>query len=127
MGATRTEGRPRAELLPRRHPAIVAAAVRNNAKTNTSGYNAVKVAYDASASPAVVYGLSSAPGGGALTPIYGAVAMFLTSPTAKDVVATASVGPKDGGRSRPAVVEGGRQGGEALAVTWGKLRERRVI
>ena len=51
------------------------------------------------ASPAIVPGLSSAAGGGALTPIYGALAMFLISTTVKDVVATAAVGPKDGGKA----------------------------
>lgn len=68
-------------------------------KTNTAEYNAVQGAYS-TASPFLAFGLARIPGGPIVDVMSGAGMAYLTSPNARDAVATAVVGPKNTAKVR---------------------------
>lgn len=95
--------------------------VMNSEKTNNAEYKMAQSAYQLTATPAIVYALSMAPGGKLLNPVYGMGMMYLTAPATRDNVADMVVGEKDSrvekrereqrAAQRATGRESGRQGG----------------
>jgi GNAT superfamily N-acetyltransferase len=95
--------------------------VMNSEKTNNAEYKMAQSAYQLTATPAIVYALSMAPGGKLLNPVYGMGMMYLTAPATRDNVADMVVGQKDSrvekrereqrAAQRATGRESGRQGG----------------
>lgn len=79
---------------------ILQPLVRNSEKTNNAEFKSAQGAYQLLATPLVVQALSMAPGGKLADPLYGLGMMYLTSPGARDRVATAVVGEKDSRRKK---------------------------
>lgn len=75
---------------------IVKYFVKNSANTNTGEYNAIRGMYELLAVPTIAYGAAALPGGAVLGASYGVFNAMASSPTAKNKVAEALVGKKDG-------------------------------
>jgi hypothetical protein len=74
---------------------LVKLSVANSRKTNSAEYGAVQGAYSM-ASPFLSFGLARLPGGPIIERATGVGMAYVTSPAARDAVATAVVGPKNG-------------------------------
>lgn len=70
-------------------------AANNSRKTNSAEYNAVQGLYS-NASPFLAFALARVPGGPVVDVATGVGMAYVTSPAARDAVATAVVGPKNG-------------------------------
>lgn len=97
--------------------AIAGLAINNSENTNNAEYKAAQAAYQLVVTPLIVGGLSMAPGGRLIDPLYGLAMMQLTSPGVRDAAANAVVGEKDSRRKarerqeRQEQRDAGRDGG----------------